>query len=149
MRITPKMPLLLAFALFMVLATVDAAQRPVSAQCETVTDEQLVQEVYTRLKAEKSIAPQLSHINVISVNRVVKLQGWTDDKSDHQLVLRIVAGIKCVVMINTQLFEEAPPAESSPLRPDGGSCGPGTKPCGDVCIPEADSCNISPGQTKG
>jgi formate hydrogenlyase subunit 4 len=138
-----KMPIMLAIAAFLIIASVDASQRPVFAQCETVTDEAIVKEIYSKLSAEKKIAPQLTHINVVSVNRVVKLQGWTDTKDDYALVMKIVSSVKCVVMINTQLFDEVPPPANSPLKPGDGGCGPGFRLCGDICIPDTDKCNIT------
>lgn len=142
MRITSKMPILLAIAAFMLLASIDASQRPAFAQCETVTDDAIVKEIYAEIAANKSLAAQKEHINVSSTNRVVKLVGWTDSKGDYNDLMSIVKSVKCVVMINTQLFEEVPPPANSPLRPSDGGCGPGLKLCGDICIPEGDKCGL-------
>lgn len=139
--------IILAMCFGLLLMTVSAYERPAYAQCESVTDAQLVEEIYTKFKAHGDLAKQLSHINVISINRVIKLQGWTDSKGDYKDAFNIVASTKCVVMINVQLFRDSPPAEGDSLKPGAGGCHTGTKPCGDICIPEGDTCNIE-GRTK-
>lgn len=113
-----------------------------SAQdCTAVTDAQLVTAVLDKIKADKVLAPQLKHIVVGSVNRFVKLQGWTDSKSDYERLNELVAKVSCVAAINVNRLEESPPASDSPLRRLAAGCGPGMKACGDVCIPESDSCS--------
>lgn len=134
--------IILAMCFGLLLMTVSAYERPAYAQCESVTDAQLVEEIYTKFKAHGDLAKQLSHINVISINRVIKLQGWTDSKGDYKDAFNIVASTKCVVMINVQLFRDSPPAEGDSLKPGAAGCHTGTKPCGDICIPEGDTCNI-------
>lgn len=135
--------LMVTLCFFAFIATVNAYIRPVSAQtCDTVTDEQLVADIYAKIKADKGLASQISHINVAAINRAVKLQGWANSKNDYDKVVQIVTDTNCVRVINVNLFEEAPPPTGSSLRSTGG-CAPGTKPCGDVCIPEGDSCNIT------
>lgn len=148
MYMKSKMPIIMAIALFMLLASIDASQRPAFAQCETVTDEEIVKEIYSKISTNKSLAPQKEHINVSSTNRVVKLVGWTDAKSDYDSLMKIVSSIKCVVMINTQLFEEVPPPANSPLRPSDGNCAPGMKLCGDICIPDGDKCGLGSMESK-
>ena len=142
MRITSKMPMMLAIAAVLLFASFDASQRPVFGQCETVTDEEIVKQIYDKIAANKSLAAQKERINVASINRVVKLAGWTNTKGDYEDLIDIVKSIRCVVMINTQYFEEVPPPANSPLRQSDGGCGPGFKPCGDICIPEGDKCGL-------
>jgi hypothetical protein len=143
MRIISKMPTLLMLAAFLLLAGIDASQRPVFAQCETVADEEITKEIYSKIAGNKSLAAQTEHINVSTTNRVVKLIGWTDTKNDYDTLIKLVSSTKCVKMINTQLFDEVPPPADSPLRqsPEGG-CGPGMISCGDICIPEGDKCGL-------
>lgn len=143
MRTISKMPTLMMLAVFLILASIDASQRPAFAQCETVTDEEIVKQIYSKIAANKSLSAQKEHINVASTNRVVKLTGWTDSKGDYDDLIDIVKSVKCVVMINTQLFDEVPPPANSPLRPlPEGGCAPGTVSCGDICIPEGDKCGL-------
>lgn len=114
--------------------------------CTSTTDAQLVTEILDKIKASSALAPQLSHINVAAVNAAVRLHGWTDKKSDYDKLIDIISGTKCVKLINVNHFEETPPPPQSPLRKSAEVCPSGTKPCGELCIPEGDSCNI---QTKG
>ena len=128
---------LLVFGFIM---TVCAIVQPALAQCETVTDAQIVADIYAKIKADKILAPQIKHINVVSVSKVVKFVGWADSLKDHDKV-RGFANTECVRMVNINDFAEmAPPADSS-LRSSNG-CTSGTKPCGDICIPDGDSCNL-------
>lgn len=147
MKIKRPIEIILAICFGLLLMTISAYERPAYGQCEAVTDAQLVDEIYAKFKAHGDLAKQLSHINVISINRVIKLQGWTDSKGDYKDAFNIVASTKCVVMINVQLFRDSPPAEGDSLKPGAGGCQAGTKPCGDICIPEGDTCNIA-GRTK-
>jgi hypothetical protein len=129
----------LAFSLvFLCVMSVSGA----SAQdCTATTDAQLVTTIYDKVKADRVLGPQISHIIIGSVNRFVKLQGWTDSKSDFERLHDLVSKVPCVIAINVNRFEETPPPADSPLRPQPGGCGPGMKACGDVCIPENDSCS--------
>ena len=136
--------LIVTFCFFAFIVTVNTMSRPVSAQaCDTVTDAQIVADIYARIKADNNLKPQISHINVVSINRAVKLQGWADSKKDFDKVVGFAMTTNCVTLVNVNLFEEAPPSPNSPLRSASG-CASGTKPCGDVCIPSGDICGIVP-----
>jgi len=113
---------------------------PAAAQtCEGVTDEQIVADVYSKLRSDKSLAGQLSHINVVSVFAAVKLQGWVNNRRDYDKATELVGATRCVRLINVNLFEDRPPDTTR----GGAGCAAGTKPCGDICIPESDVCNIT------
>lgn len=127
---------------------IGASERAVHAQCESTTDAQIVAEIYGKIKADKGLEPQISHINVVAVYGAVKFQGWADSKRDHDKVVDIGMTSKCVKLVNVNLFSEAPPATDSPQRASKG-CAAGMKPCGDVCIPEGDSCNIESFKSAG
>jgi len=129
---------------FFAILTVTAMSSHVSAQaCDTVTDVQLVAAIYAKIKADKALAPQVSHINIVAINRAVKLQGWTDTRKDYDKVLQFVSEINCIRLVNLNIFEPVPPPPDSPMRIISGGCAAGTKRCGDVCIPEGDSCGIT------
>jgi len=136
--------LILTFCFFAFIATVSAYVRPAMAQCDSVTDAQMVSDIYGRIKADKVLAPQVSHINVTVTNGVIKLQGWADTKKDFDKVISFASNETCARMINQNSFYDAPPAEGDSLRASGG-CTSGTKACGDVCIPSGDTCNITTG----
>lgn len=127
---------------FALTITVGAIIRPAYAQCDKVTDSQIVAGIYAKINADKGLASQVSHINVVSVSGTLKFQGWADDLSDYERIVGFGVNASCVRMLNVNNFMETPPPTSSGLRSTTG-CASGTKPCGDVCIPEADACNIS------
>lgn len=119
-------------------------------QCEKNTDSQIVAAIYADIKADKGLASQISHINVVSVNAAVKLQGWADDQSSYDKVNDIALKTTCVKLVNVNSFAETPPPVGDRLRSGGSEgCAAGTKPCGDICIPEADACNLGGFMTKG
>ncbi len=136
---------MLTLCFFGLIATIASVSRPVLAQtpCDSTTDAYLVMEITAAIKADSKLAPQMSHINVSSVYRAVKLYGWTDTRDDYDKVYSIVSNTKCVKLINVNLFEKTPPPANSPLRPQAGGCGPGTKACGDICIPDNEICSIT------
>ena len=127
---------------FAFIMTICAIARPAMAQCDQMTDAQIVADIYGKIKADSGLASQVSHINVVGVAGLatVKLQGWADNQNDFDKVKDIAMSLKCL-KLNVNGFEPAPPPANSPERSSKG-CAPGTKPCGDVCIPEGDPCNI-------
>ena len=132
---------LCSFAFILMLG---ATARPVFAQCETMTDAQIVAHIYGKINEDSGLKSQISHINVVGAASLaaVKLQGWANNQSDFDKVRNIAAGLKCL-KVNVNNFEPAPPATDSPQRAARG-CAPGTKPCGDICIPDGDPCNSEP-----
>lgn len=132
---------IVTLCLFIFIASVAAASRPVSGQtCDTVTDVKIVADIYAKIKANKALAAQIPHINVVSVFAAVKLQGWADNKRDFDKIVGFAKTTACVKLVNVNLFEPAPPPSTNRLA---AGCSAGTKPCGDICIPEGDSCNIA------
>lgn len=125
-----------------VIVMMAAAASTAVAQCEKVTDAQIVADIYSKIKEDKALASQISHINVVSVYSAVKFQGWSNDKGDYDQIVGYAANHGCVRLVNVNNFQDAPPPNDSPLRMVAG-CARGTKPCGDICIPEGDACNIS------
>lgn len=131
----------MVFCFFAFTITIGAIARPAFAQCEKVTDSQIVSAIYAKIKADKGLAAQIPHINVVAVNGVVKFQGWADRKADYDKIVGFASETSCVRLVNVNNFAETPPAAGNALRAAGG-CSAGTKPCGDVCIPDGDPCNI-------
>lgn len=137
----------ISISIFFAVASISAWQRPTFGQsCSTPNDGQIVSEIYDRIKADKGLATQISHINVISVNGAVKFQGWADTKRDYDKIQYIGLNANCAKLVNMNSFLDEPPPADSQGRSSVG-CASGTKPCGDICIPEGDSCNLS-GNTK-
>ena len=114
----------------------------------SVRDEEIVVAIVDAIKSDSLLAPQLTHIVVGSVNRFVKLQGWTDSTRSNERLMELVRKAGCPTAVNVNRFEETPPPADSPLRPQPGGCAPGLKPCGDVCIPDGDSCSDKGGKAS-
>lgn len=121
--------------------TAAAAGTAIIGQTCGATDAQIVAAIYAEIKDDKGLASQVSHINVVSLNQAVKFQGWADSKKDYDRVVGFGMNASCVRMVNVNNFLETPPPENSPMRAVRG-CAAGTKPCGDVCIPEGDTCGL-------
>jgi len=134
-----KRPLqILIIAVFIAfLASVAAIERPVAAQCEKVTDDQIVADIYGQIKADKALAAQTSHINVVSLYAAVKLQGWTATQRDYDKLNQIALGTNCVRLVNNSGLKGQDPGDHT------GGCASGMKACGDICIPSGDACNIT------
>ena len=139
-----KLPFLLSgtLSVFAFIFSLHAGSGTVNAQtCTAKTDEEIVVAIVDAIKSDSLLAPQLTHIVVGSVNRFVKLQGWTDTTRSGERLMELVRKAGCPTAVNVNRFEETPPPANSPLRPQPGGCAPGMKQCGDVCIPDTDSCS--------
>ncbi|MFT3742783.1 MAG: hypothetical protein QM785_00685 [Pyrinomonadaceae bacterium] len=135
------MRLVFIFVLSGIAIIAAAGSSHVQAQSCPKTDEETVTAIVDAIKADSLLSTQLSHIVVGSVNKFVKLQGWTDNQKSYDRLMELVRNVGCPTAVNVNRFEEVPPPADSPLRAPPGGCGPGTKQCGDVCIPEGDTCS--------
>ncbi len=128
-----------AFLAVIFFAALGASERPAFAQCENA-DSAIVAAIYGKIKADKNLSKQIRHINVSSLYNVVKLHGWADTRRDKGRIVDFAMNADCVKMVNSNNFADAPPAGDTLQRSAG--CGAGMKQCGDLCIPEAEVCNI-------
>lgn len=145
---TKKTPLILFT--FVLIVTLIAMSSPAFGQCEKNADSQIVTDIYNGIKDDKGLVGQIAHINVIATSGAVKLQGWADNQSSYEKVNDIALNTACVRLVNPREFLQSPPPAGDSLRSGGGAgCASGTKPCGDICIPEGDSCNLGGFLTKG
>lgn len=133
---------ILTFCICAFVLTLTTTSGTAFAQCAKATDAQVVSDIYTRIKENKSLTSQVSHINVVSSSLAVKFQGWADNKNDFDAVVEIGMTTNCARVVNINNFLDAPPPTGDSLKSTGG-CASGTKACGDVCIPENDVCNIT------
>ncbi len=101
--------------------------------CTKVTDAELVESIYAKLKVKYE--SQLNHINVRAKDGVVTIEGWATTSKVKKDIIKIAKKVKCVKKVEDLLTIGV-----------GGGCGPGQKPCGDICIPNTETCNI---RTKG
>jgi BON domain len=108
----------------------------VSAQktdCSKTTDSEITDAILGKIKVK--YADQMSHINVSVENGVVSLQGWTADKKAIKEIGKLAKKTSCVKSVVNNIKQGIT-----------NGCGSGTKPCGDICIPSTDTCNIGKGK---
>ena len=134
--------LILRVGFFVFIFSFAAILKPAMAQCDKPDDVRIVTNITAKIAADRILGPQKGHINVISVNGAVKLQGWTETRTDYERLYDIPFKEPCVTMVNVNGFSQTPPAADSPMRA-GSGCGTGLKACGDVCIPSGDTCSIT------
>ena len=124
---TVQMMLATAFIALFLSASAAFAQ----TDCSKTTDAELVQAIKQQFEADTEIKDQMRHINVSIKNRRVTLEGWLDGKAVINRAIAIVKKTECVRSVASRLKMRG-----------GGSCGPGQRPCGDICIDRRSSCTI-------
>lgn len=117
---------LLAFSLMLAFNLGTYAQK---TDCSKTTDDQIVDSIYAKIKAKHE--GQMKHINVRISSGVVTLEGWATTKGVKKEIEKFARKTGCVKKVVNSLTIGV-----------GGGCGPGQKPCGDICIPVAQPCNI-------
>lgn len=149
-----------AFAVFSVLFA--AHFLPAYGQsCSSITDEQIVDAVYSKFEKDSKISPQISRLNFTVVREPVsgtmqawKIRGWVDDQKDMDKVMDLIRevfedlnGATCFGSVKFNQNDLYIAAEvPSGFKSEGGCVGD-TKPCGDICIPVSETCSIT-GRTK-
>jgi osmotically-inducible protein OsmY len=118
--------LLIAFGLILAFNFGTLAQK---TDCSKTTDEEIVKAIYEKIKVK--YADQIKHINVRSKDGVVTIEGWVTTEKIKKDIGKIAKKVKCVKQVINEL-----------TIGKGGGCGPGMKQCGDICIPEKETCNI-------
>src|SRR4051812_18113067 len=103
--------------------------------CAGVSDKMITDAIYGQLVIA-GIGPQIFQINITSKGGVVTVYGWAAPKDVHDQVVDIVTKTSCVVKVDTTNFYDDP---TNPTRPAPG-CAEGFKRCGDICIPNSDTC---------
>jgi predicted membrane chloride channel (bestrophin family) len=121
---------IVGFSMMLILSAGAFAQS--KTDCSKVTDKEIVKQIYDKIMAKYS--KQVSHINVRAASGVVTIEGWVTSKKAKKEIEKWAKKIKCVTKVVNTLG----------TVPTG--CGPGTKPCGDTCIPEKETCNLCRGE---
>jgi len=99
--------------------------------CVKTTDAEIVEAIKKQFEADAEIKDQMRHLNVSVRKRAVTLEGWLGNKALIDKAKALVKKTRCVRNVVSRLKEKG-----------GGSCGPGQKPCGDICISEKSQCTI-------
>jgi hypothetical protein len=109
----------------------------VSAQkydCSKTTDADIVKSIYDKMKVKYD--GQIIHINVRSKDGIVTIEGWATNKNVKKDIEKLARKASCVKKVVNELTIGV-----------SGNCGPGTKKCGDICIPSDETCNICTART--
>ena len=117
---------LFTFSLIMAFSLSVSAQK---TDCSKTTNEDIVKSIQEKVSVK--YADQLTHINFSVENGVVSIEGFTTTKKAKKEIEKLVKKVSCVTKIVSNLKVGA-----------GGGCGTGSKPCGEICIPSNQTCNI-------
>ncbi len=117
---------LLAFSIMLAFNFGTYAQK---TDCSKTTDDQIVDSIYAKIKAKYE--SQMKHINVRISSGVVTLEGWATTKGVKKDIGKFAKKTACVKSVVNNLTIGV-----------GGGCGPGTKPCGEICIGSSERCNV-------
>jgi osmotically-inducible protein OsmY len=121
--------------LSLILFSSVAATAQKKTDCTKTTDADIVKAIYDEMKKKPDYEKQMIHVNVVSKDGVVTLQGWATTAKIKKAIEKIARKNKCVKSVVNQLGD----------GPVG--CGPGQKKCGDICIGIEDTCNICTAKT--
>lgn len=105
------------------------SQKP---DCTKVSDADKVKAIYDKIRVK--YANQMRHINVRITDNVVTLEGWATTKSVRKEIENFAKKTACVKKVANKLTIGV-----------SGGCSPGQKQCGDICIDQKESCNITDG----
>lgn len=120
---------IISMLIFSVLISFNISAAAQSGDCENMTDDQIVAEIYGYI--EKKYKDHMNHVNVRSNDGVVTLEGWAAGNKKRANIEKFAKKVKCVKSVVNDLANKA-----------GGGCNPGYKKCGTICIPNAEPCNI-------
>jgi osmotically-inducible protein OsmY len=118
--------ILFAFSLMMAFNLGVSAQK---TDCSKTTNDEIVKAIQGKVSVKYT--DQLTHINFSVENGVVSIEGYTTTKKMKKEIEKLVKKVSCVTKIISNLKVGA-----------GGGCGTGSKPCGEICIPSNQTCNI-------
>jgi len=125
---------------------------PTPDPCTTITDQEIVNNIYAELAKVTELRTQLDTINVVVKARVVSLWGWVLTNDQRTQVIDIVGKSKCVTPpVNADNFYyEGSLGTGNPIKPaPGGGCVPNYMRCGDICIPAGTGCGLEKQFTSG
>lgn len=105
------------------------ATPPPVTDCSQTTDADIVKTLYDKIKADSDLSSQLSHINFSVTNKAVIIEGWVAGKDRKKAIENLTKKTECVKKVKNKLATSLTTG-----------CGPGQKPCGDICIDKASTC---------
>ncbi len=127
---TKKSIMKIALAVFSLILMGNIGTYAQKTDCSKVTDADTVKAIYDKIRVK--YPGQMERVNVRIKDGVVTLEGWTTTKGMRKDIEKYAKKTKCVKKVVSKLTIGIP-----------GGCGPGQKRCGDICIDEAEDCNIT------
>jgi hypothetical protein len=124
--------LIVIFSLILICSTEAVAQSNNNKKpdCAQITDQAIVAAIYDKIRVK--YADQMRRINVRVKDKVVTIEGWVKSKGVVKDIEKMAKKVKCV---------KSPVVNNLKVGISGG-CLPGQKKCGDICIPNEETCNI-------
>lgn len=96
------------------------------------TDAAIVKAIQEKIRADARFDDQRDHINVMSKNRAVRLEGWVRGTKQKKEIMKFARETECVIK---NRIENLLKTERQ------GSCSPGQRTCCGGCILNTSTCN--------
>ncbi len=120
----------IALAVFSLMLIGNLGTYAQKTDCSKVTGADTVKAIYDKIKVK--YPDLMKQINVRIKDGVVTLEGWVPNKGKRKDIEKFAKKTSCVKKVVNNIKPTA-----------GGGCVDGYKPCGEICIPEREDCNIS------
>src|SRR5947207_113453 len=130
-RTVLALALALLFVASLLASCTRRTQTPGAQDCAKVTDRRLARDYKRRVRADRQFNEQRRHINVNVKDRVVTLEGYAMGADAMTVLEKYAREVACVTKVVNRLTSAS----------FSGSCGPGQKRCGDICIDQTSTCN--------
>jgi hypothetical protein len=118
---------------------------PTPDPCTTITDKEIMDNIYADLAKDSGLRTQLKSIDVVVKARTVSLWGWVLTDPQRTQVIDIASRSKCVTPPVTadNFYVEGSIGSGNPVRPNPtGGCVPNYMRCGDICVPVGTGCGL-------
>lgn len=136
---TKKSMVKTALAIFSLILVFNLGGYAQKKNCSEMTDDEIISAIYDEIEA--AYPDQMDHINIRITDGVLTLEGWVTTKKVRKKIYKFAKRYKskkkykkegkCVEKIENNLTIGV-----------GGGCNPGQKPCGTICIPINEKCNV-------
>lgn len=131
---TKKSVLKLALGIFSLILVGNLGVFAQKNDCTKTTEAEIVKAIYDKMAVKYD--DQIIHVNVRVKDGAVTLEGWATTDKISKAIEKIARKTGCVKSVSNEL-----------TIAKGGGCGPGTKKCGAICIPDTETCNICTAKT--
>jgi len=116
------------------------ALTPVDCNAAGTDDKKILDAIYEAIKTDASLALIQWQFNVTVSNKTVTVIGWAKERDNVEDAIRQAA--KNCTLVTNDFQTDALPTTHANYRATG--CTPPLRPCGDICISNADTCHGNP-----